>query len=527
VAPVGASRRGEFSEEETLLATAVSESVKTYQLYIDGEWRDASGGETFPSINPSNEEVIANIPKGTREDAQAAINAARRSFDKGDWRDKTFKARSDIMLQAFKHVAEAAIERNWAELEAKDAGCTIRMANLSHVPVALEHFRSLAAQGGELKEYEPLPWVDMPAVAWNFLNREPQGVCGQIIPWNFPLVMACWKVAPALVTGNSLVIKPASNTCLTALELVKALDETGLFPKGVINIVTGPGAAVGEEIASHPDVDKVAFTGSTEVGRRIMQLASGTVKKVTLELGGKSANIILPDADLELAVDGALFATFWHQGQICESGTRLLVPESMHDEILERLVARTAEIVVGDALDLESGMGPLVSEAQLKTVEKYVAIGQEEGAKLVTGGKRPPGLDKGYYFEPTIFDGVTNDMRIAQEEIFGPVLSVITYKDAGEALQIANDSIYGLAGGIWSTDIPEAISLAKKIRTGTVWVNDFHLLNDVSPFGGYKQSGVGKELGRQGLLEYTIAKHIHVAASTKRSDRFIWDTLLP
>jgi aldehyde dehydrogenase (NAD+) len=364
-------------------------------------------------------------------------------------------------------------------------------------------------------------------VAWNFVNREPLGVCGQIIPWNFPLVMACWKIAPALVTGNSIVIKPASNTSLTALELVKALEETGLFPRGVINIVTGPGATVGEEIASNPLVDKVAFTGSTEVGRRIMQLASGTVKKVTLELGGKSANIILPDADMDLAIDGALFATFFHQGQVCESGTRLLVPEKLHDEVLERLVARTAEIVVGDALDFESGMGPLVSEAQLRTVEKYVEIGKAEGARLVAGGKRPAGLEKGYFYEPTIFADVSNEMRIAQEEIFGPVLCVIKYKDTSDAIRIANDSIYGLAGGVWSTDLPEAIDVAKKIRTGTVWINDFHLLNDVSPFGGYKQSGVGKELGMHGILEYTIAKHIHVGISSKRSDRFVWDTLLP
>jgi len=509
------------------LATAVSESVKTYQLYINGEWRDASGGETFPSINPSNGEVIANVAKASREDTQAAIAAARQSFERGEWATKSFRARSEIMLQAYKHIREVALERDWASIESQDAGVTIRLANLSHVPVALEHFRSLAVQGGEIKEYEPLPWVDMPAVAWNFVNREPQGVCGQIIPWNFPLMMACWKLAPALVTGNSVILKPASNTCLTALELFKALDETGLFPKGVLNIVTGPGGAVGEEIAQHPDVDKVAFTGSTEVGRRIMQLASGTVKKVTLELGGKSANIILPDADLDLAIDGSLFATFLHQGQVCESGTRLLVPESLHDEIMERLVARTKEIVVGPADDLESGMGPLISEAQLMTVKKYVEIGKEQGAELVTGGKQPDGLENGYFFEPTIFDGVTNDMRIAQEEIFGPVLAVITYKNAGEAIDIANDSQYGLAGGIWSQDIPEAIQMAKRIRTGTVWINDYHLLNDVSPFGGYKQSGVGKELGMHGLLEYTIAKHIHVAQTNKRADRFIWDTVLP
>ena len=509
------------------MATAISESVRTYQLYINGEWRDSTSGETFPSINPSTGEVIAHVARGTREDAQAAIRAARESFDRGDWAKKSFKQRSDIMLEALKHVAEKCIADNWAELEAMDAGCTLRMANLSHVPVALEHFRSLVAQAGEVKEYEPLPWVDMPAVAWNFQNREPIGVCGQIIPWNFPLVMACWKIAPALVCGNSLVIKPASNTCLTALALVEALTETGLFPKGVINIVTGPGGAVGEEIASNPMVDKVAFTGSTEVGRRIMQLASGTVKKVTLELGGKSANIILPDADLNLAIDGALFATFWHQGQICESGTRLLVHDSMYDEVVEKLAARAQEIVIGDALDFESGMGPLVSEAQLETVKKYVEIGKAEGARLVCGGKQPEGLAQGFFFEPTIFADVTNDMRIAQEEIFGPVLCVIRYSNVGEAIKIANDSMFGLAGGVWSTDIPEAINVAKALKTGTVWINDYHLLNDVSPFGGYKQSGVGKELGKEGLLQYTITKHIHVGLSIKREDRFVWDTLLP
>jgi acyl-CoA reductase-like NAD-dependent aldehyde dehydrogenase len=514
-------------EEVPALATAVQNELSTYQLFIDGEWRESASGETFPSINPSTEEEFARIARGTREDAQAAIQAARNAFDRGDWSNKTFRQRSEILLEAFKHLAEKATADDWATKEATDAGVTQRLANLVHVPTGLEHFRSLSAQGGDIKEYEPLPWVDVPAVAWNFINREPIGVCSQIVPWNFPLMMACWKLAPALVTGNSVVLKPASNTSITALELVKALEETGLFPRGVINIVTGPGGSVGEELASNPMVDKVAFTGSTEVGRRIMQLASGTIKKVTLELGGKSANILLPDADLELAIDGSLFATFMHQGQACESGTRLLVHESMYEEVVERLAARAGEIVVGDACDFESGLGPLVSESQRATVERYVEIGKAEGARLVAGGKRPAGLDRGYFFEPTIFADVTNDMRIAQEEIFGPVLSVIKYRDTGEAVRIANDSIYGLAGGIFSRDIPLAISIAKKIRTGTMWINDWHLLNDVSPFGGYKQSGVGKELGMHGILEYTIPKHIHVAQSERRSDRFVWDTLLP
>ena len=301
------------------------------------------------------------------------------------------------------------------------------------------------------------------------------------MPWNFPLVMAVWKLAPALAMGNSVVLKPASNTPLTALRLAELLDETDL-PKGVVNVITGGGATVGEELASHPDVDKVSFTGSTVVGRRIMQLASSTIKKCTLELGGKSPNIVYEDANIEAAVDGALWATFFHQGQVCESGTRLLLPESIHDEFVERLVERAKGIKIGDALDYDSDMGPLVSAEQFETVSNYVRIGQEEGAKLVLGGGRPADAPEGgHYFEPTIFTDVDNSMTIAQEEIFGPVLSVIKFKNDKEAIEIANDSIYGLASAVWSEDYDRCLETARKLRAGTVWINDHHLINCIAP----------------------------------------------
>ena len=325
--------------------------------------------------------------------------------------------------------------------------------------------------------------------------------------------------------GNSVILKPASNTPLTALRLAELLDETEI-PKGVVNVITGGGATVGEELASHPDVDKVSFTGSTVVGRRIMQLASSTIKKCTLELGGKSPNIVYPDANMDAAVDGALWATFFHQGQVCESGTRLLLHESIHDEFVERMIERAKQIKVGDALDYDTDMGPLVSEAQRDTVENYIRIGKEEGATLAYGGGRPEGVPEGgYYVEPTIFTDVDNSMTIAQEEIFGPVLSVIKYKTDKEAIEIANDSIYGLASAVWSEDYDRCLETAKQLRAGTVWINDHHLLNCVAPFGGYKQSGNGRELGTYGLDEYTEIKHVHVDL-TRDPDQKMFGVLL-
>jgi aldehyde dehydrogenase (NAD+) len=336
--------------------------------------------------------------------------------------------------------------------------------------------------------------------------------------------MAAWKIAPALAAGNTIVLKPASYTPLTALMLAETIHATGLLPRGVLNLVTGPGSEAGEAIAGHPGVDKIAFTGSTEVGRRIMQQASATVKRVTLELG-----LVLPDADLDLATDGVLFGVFFNGGQSCEAGTRCLVPERLHDELLERLVARARGLRLGDPLDLETDIGPLVSEAQRQTVEEYIGIGKAEGAQLALGGGRPymASLERAPFVEPTIFTGVQNGMRLAQEEIFGPVLAVIPYANVGEAIELANASAYGLGAAVWSRDIQGAVEVAKRIRSGTVWINDYHLINPLAPFGGYKQSGVGREHGAYGLLEYTEAKHIHVDLKQKREGRLWWDTLLP
>ena len=409
-----------------------------------------------------------------------------------------------------------------SQIEAEDAGHTLRMANLFSIALGVEHWRILAQLSSTIGEYEPVPWNDFPAVQWGIVRREPYGVTAAITPWNFPFILMMWKAAPALATGNSIVIKPATYTPMSTLEFARILQDTDLFPPGVINVVPGAGAAAGEELASNPMVDKVAFTGSTEVGRRIMQLTSSTVKKVTLELGGKSANILLDDADLDIAIPGSLWATFLHSGQICHSGTRLFVPASIHDEVIARLVETAEGLKIGSAMDFETDMGPLVHRSQYETVERYVQSGIEEGAKLVTGGERAlvPGCDGGYFYKPTIFTDVRNDMKIAQEEIFGPVLSVIKYDTVEDAIAMANDSIYGLGGGVWSRDIPRALNVAKRIRTGTVWINDYHLLNAYAPFGGYKQSGVGRELGTWGLREYQQTKYIHVDQVPTKDQKF-------
>jgi aldehyde dehydrogenase (NAD+) len=494
--------------------------VRDYKLFIDGEWVDAASGETFETTNPSDGSVVGRVAKGGKDDMRRGIEAARKTFDSGAWADMPQEERSRRMLKAWEALTAAL--PTLSQIEAEDAGHTLRMANLFSIALGVEHWRILAQLATTIPEYEPVPWNDFPAVQWGIVRREPYGVTAAITPWNFPFILMMWKAAPSLATGNSIVIKPATYTPMSTLEFARILQETDLFPPGVINVVPGAGAAAGEELASNPMVDKVAFTGSTEVGRRIMQLASATVKKVTLELGGKSANILLDDADLDIAIPGSLWATFLHSGQICHSGTRLFVPASIHDEVIARLVETAEGLKIGSALDFETDMGPLVHRSQYETVERYVQSGIEQGAKLVTGGGRAlvPGHDGGYYYKPTIFTEVRNDMRIAQEEIFGPVLSVIKYDSVEDAIAMANDSIYGLGGGVWSQDIPRALNVAKRIRTGTVWINDYHLLNAYAPFGGYKQSGVGRELGTWGLREYQQTKYIHVDQVPTKDQKF-------
>ena len=497
--------------------------MEKYQLYIDGTFTDAETGETRPTINPATEEPIAMVPVATRGDTRRAIEAARKSFDSRVWSGMDVKDRAKILMRIVDRLREHQDEL--AILEAADAGATIRKTSMMDIPIGIEHFKALVELGERMPTYEPLPWIDMPAVSWNFVHREPIGVCAGIIPWNFPFMMAVWKIAPALIMGNSVVLKPATDTPLTALEIARTAAECGL-PPGVLNVVIGPGSVVGEELCTNPMVDKVALTGSTETGRRVMRLASDTVKKVTLELGGKSPTIICDDADLAVAVDGALFGTFFHAGQVCESGTRCFVPESIYDEFMGRIRERVTHIKLGDTADYETTMGPVVSKAQLAKVLGYIETGRKEGARLVCGGGRPDQLKKGWFVQPTIFEEVSNSATIAREEIFGPVLAVIRYRDLDQAIAMANDSIYGLGGAVFSRDIPKAITIAKRIRTGTVWINDFHLINALAPFGGYKQSGVGRELGPHGLLEYTQAKHIHVDLALDRSRKFWYDYIL-
>jgi aldehyde dehydrogenase (NAD+) len=494
-------------------------------LFIGGERQPAADGKEFESIDPSTGETIATVAQAGKADAERAIAAAREAFDDGRWSGLTPAKRAAVLSAVAAGLKEKGAEL--AELESRDSGGTLRKTK-GDVGGAVHTFRTAAELATEVPLTETLPVTVAPGPSLNYVRREPVGVCGQIIPWNFPLVMAAWKIAPALAAGNTVVLKPSENTPLTALELAGICKEAGV-PDGVVNVIPGFGPGAGETLVSSMDVDKVAFTGSTATGRRILQLASSNIKKVTLELGGKSANIILDDADLSLAVDGALWGIYYHSGQVCNAGSRLLVHRSLHDEVVDRLVSKAERIVVGPALDKSSTMGPIVSRTQLETVERYVKIGLEEGAKLVTGGERVAVKEHegGFYFAPTIFTGVEPKMRIAQEEIFGPVLTVTSFETDDEAVAIANDSIYGLAGGIWSSDPARAMGLAERIRTGTVWINDYHLINPRYPFGGYKQSGLGREHGVQGFLEYTETKHVHVDLTRDRAKHRWFDLVVP
>ncbi len=490
-----------------------------YKLYIGGKYVDSSGGKTFDSINPYDKSVVAKIALANVDDARAAINEARNTFDSGIWSDKSREERSSIMKQIADLLKEYSSKLQ--ELEILDSGSTWKKAkdDMYLCYRAMNTFSRLA-----LQPIDEDPEISKEGVSKNLLVRAPVGVVAAIIPWNFPLEMAIWKIAPAIAAGCTIVLKPAPETSVTALEFARLLEKTDL-PHGVVNIITGD-AEVGEEMVTNPLVDKVAFTGSTEIGKRVMELAAGTMKKITLELGGKSANIVLDDADMELAVDGSLYACYFHMGQCCVAGTRLILSYKIHDEFIGSMVEKMKRMKIGNPMDKDTDIGPLVSERQQQRVLYYIGVGKKEGARLVYGGNVPGGLT-GYFIEPTLFDNVTNDMRIAREEIFGPVLSVIKVKDEQEAIAVANNSSYGLAGGVWSKDRDKALSIANKLRAGTVWVNEWHLLNDRAPFGGYKQSGIGRELGSEGLKEFTELKHIHIDEVLDRKKKFWYNVTVP
>jgi len=505
------------------MQTAVK--VLEFPLYIDGRWTPAISGETFNVKNPATGEVIAKVAKAGKQDTEAAIASARKAYDSGVWAKKSPKERAQILINFGNKIIENSQEL--AFLEAISSGATVRRISNLDILYLVDLLQQTAKFTMEYPFVESLPVIPFPGPSNNQVWRESIGVVAAITPWNLPMLLAMWKIAPALAMGNSIIVKPASNTPLSTLKLAQLATEAGV-PAGVFNVVSGPGSTVGELLATHPHVDKIAFTGSTEVGRHIMKMASETVKRVTLELGGKSPSIVLPDADLDIVIPGSLFGFCLHSGQLCESGTRLLVHDSIYDEVLERLEKLASSITIGNQLDEKNGMGPMASKQQLDTVLSYVELGIQEGARLVCGGKRltGEGYENGYFIEPTIFADVNNKMKIAQEEIFGPVLCVIRYSTIEEAIEYANDTIFGLAAGVWSKDVNKALQVSRELKAGTVWINDWHMLRSDAPFGGYKQSGFGRELGKYALDEYTQVKHVHVSLTPEISQKPWYGILL-
>ena len=497
--------------------------MNDYTLYLGGKFIDSVGGKRFTSINPWNQEPVATAALASAPDIARAVASARAAIESGPWPRMSREERAAILKTIAEKIAQHSKEL--AALEVADSGSTIRKAR-EDLYLSSRNLNGFARIGSTQVD-ETIEAASRPGISRNYLVREPVGVVAAIIPWNFPLKMAVWKLGPALAAGNTVVLKPSEETPATAMELARIIHESGV-PPGVVNVMTGYGPEAGAALVRDPGVDKIAFTGSTAVGRSIMREASETLKKVTLECGGKSANIVLDDADLSIAVDGALYAAFYHQGQCCEAGTRLLLPESLADDFVQAMAEKVRAMVVGDPSDPSTDIGPLISRTQQEKVLRYITRGASDGATLVVGGNVPKdsSLAKGFFVEPTIFDHVDNRSVIAQEEIFGPVLSVIRYRTQGEAVRIANDTIYGLAGGVWSRDPERAMAVARSLRAGTVWINEWHLLNEWAPFGGYRQSGIGREFGVDGLREYTEAKHIHVDEAGSRDKKPWYDTVV-
>ncbi|KTD48344.1 aldehyde dehydrogenase family protein [Legionella quateirensis] len=478
--------------------------MKTYKMYIDGKFTLAKCGATRNIFDPGNGDLIATVPEAAKEDAVLAIKAARRAFDEGNWRKTPALERSKLLFKVAELIRAHA--KQLAELETRNCGKPLPEAEYDVIDAAncFEFYAGLATKiHGDT--------MSVPANSFSYVLREPIGVCGQIIPWNFPLLMASWKLAPALAAGNTLVLKPSELTPLTALELIKLIDQCG-FPDGVVNLITGVGSEVGEELAVNSMVDKVAFTGGTVTGRKIMQAATGNLKRISLELGGKNPNLVFADCDLEMAIDGALFGAFANQGEVCSAGSRLLVERSIHKKIVEGMLQKISKIKLGHGLDAGVKMGPLISAIHRDKVENWIRIGIDEGAKLICGGKRPAGSEfsKGNFLEPTIFDDVKPTMRIAREEIFGPVLTVIPFDTEEEAIQIANDTEYGLAAAVWTKDITRTHRVTSQLRAGILWVNTYHPTFNEMPWGGYKQSGSGRELGLYGIEGYLEIKQVNI-----------------
>ena len=475
---------------------------KPRKMLINGQWVNAASGKTFPTYNPATGEVLAQVAEGDREDINRAVKAARNAFDNGSWRRVTPSERGRLIWKLADLLEQHTEE--FAYLESLDNGKPLDIAKTADVPLAVDLLRYMAGWATKI-EGNTIPISSGGGRYFAYTLKEPVGVVGQIIPWNFPLLMAVWKLGPALATGCTAVLKPAEQTPLSALRLGELIQEAG-FSDGVVNIVPGYGETAGAALAAHPDVDKVAFTGSTEVGKLIVQAAAGNLKKVSLELGGKSPNVVFKDADLSTAISGSASAIFFNHGQCCCAGSRLYIEKAVFDQVVDGVADYAKKIKLGSGLDPKTEMGPLVSEEQLNRVCGYLEAGFAEGAKAVVGGHKAG--DRGYFVEPTVLVDAQENMKVVKEEIFGPVVAAMPFTDPEEIVPRANDSAYGLAAAVWTRDIGKAHRMAEQLRAGTVWINCYNVFDAALPFGGYKQSGWGREMGHEVLNLYTQTKAV-------------------